>query len=87
MKTAVMYGAGRIGRGLVGALLAESGYEVVFVDILPELVARLNETHRYAIFYVDKNEQITVSGVRAVDGAIQRRSRRKSRARNSSAPR
>ena len=71
MKTAVMYGAGRIGRGLVGALLAESGYEVVFVDILPELVARLNETHRYAIFYVDKNEQITVSGVRAVDGRDQ----------------
>ena len=51
MKTAVMYGAGRIGRGLVGALLAESGYEVVFVDILPELVARLNETHRYANDY------------------------------------
>ena len=71
MKTAVMYGAGRIGRGLVGALLAESGYEVVFVDILPELVARLNETHRYAIFYVDKEEQITVSGVRAVDGRDQ----------------
>ena len=39
MKTAVMYGAGNVGRGFLGQLLSESGYEVIFVDIVPELSA------------------------------------------------
>ena len=30
---AVMYGAGSIGRGFIGALFSEIGYEVVFIDV------------------------------------------------------
>ena len=30
---AVMFGAGNVGRGFLGQLFCESGYEVVFVDI------------------------------------------------------
>ncbi|MCI9383732.1 MAG: mannitol-1-phosphate 5-dehydrogenase, partial [Lachnospiraceae bacterium] len=30
---AVMYGGGNIGRGFIGMLFSESGYEVTFVDV------------------------------------------------------
>ena len=30
---AVMYGGGNIGRGFVGAMLSQSGYEVSFIEI------------------------------------------------------
>jgi len=39
---AVMYGAGNIGRGFIGQLFAQSGYEVIFVDVNAEVVERLN---------------------------------------------
>ncbi len=68
-KTAVMYSAGKIGRGFIGALMAESGYEVVFIDMVPALIDMLNETHSYSIQYVDGDKSTqTVTGVRAVNG-------------------
>ena len=33
MKQFVMYGAGRIGRGFIGALVSKLGYEVTFIDV------------------------------------------------------
>lgn len=33
MKKAVMYGAGNIGRGFIGALFSQSVYSVSFIDI------------------------------------------------------
>ncbi len=49
MKKAVMYGAGNIGRGFVGALLAQTGYEVTFIDIAQEVVAQLREERQYPV--------------------------------------
>jgi mannitol-1-phosphate 5-dehydrogenase len=44
---AVHFGAGNIGRGFIGKQLAESGYEVCFVDVNQVLVADINEKKRY----------------------------------------
>ena len=35
---AVMYGAGSIGRGFIGALFSEIGYEVVFIDVNDDVI-------------------------------------------------
>ena len=50
MRTAVIWGAGRIGRGFVGDILSEaSGFSTVYVDIDRELVDALNKARAYTI--------------------------------------
>jgi mannitol-1-phosphate 5-dehydrogenase len=70
MKKAVMYGAGNIGRGFIGQLFSESGYEVVFVDINSVVIERINADRSYPIRIVDDDayNEITIKNVRAVDG-------------------
>jgi mannitol-1-phosphate 5-dehydrogenase len=70
VKTAVMYGAGSIGRGFIGQLLSESGYEVVFVDVDDRLVSRLNADRAYPIRFVSNTgtRELEVGNVRAVHG-------------------
>ncbi len=66
-KPAVIFGAGNVGRGFLGQLFSESGYEVVFVDIDKPLVAALNARRGYTIRLVQDEwtEEVTVSPVRA----------------------
>jgi mannitol-1-phosphate 5-dehydrogenase len=66
--TAVMFGAGNVGRGFLGQLLSESGYEVVFVDVDSVLVQALDREKNYTIRLVDNDstEEVLVSPVRAV---------------------
>ena len=47
MKSAVMFGGGNIGRGFIGQLLSESGYEVTFIDVDAELLDAMNKNHKY----------------------------------------
>lgn len=44
---AVMYGAGNIGRGFIGATLSQIGYEVVFVDVNDQVIEAMNRDHKY----------------------------------------
>jgi len=69
-KTAVMYGAGNIGRGFIGQLFHDSGYEVVFIDVNQEVVSALNERRAYTQLIVDGDavERREITAVRAVDG-------------------
>ena len=69
-KKAVIFGAGNIGRGFLGQLLTESGYEVVFVEINRQLVDRLNQQGSYTLRMVNNEliEDLTIAPVRAVDG-------------------
>lgn len=49
---AVHFGAGNIGRGFVGLLLHEAGYEIVFVDVAEQLIADLAVAERYTVHEV-----------------------------------
>lgn len=68
-KTVVQFGAGNIGRGFVGQIYTEAGYEVVFVDVSTELIAALNERRSYPLRLAgpDRFETLTIGPVRAVD--------------------
>jgi len=68
-KKAVHFGAGNIGRGFLGQLYSQSGWETVFVDIDTEVIDALNRRRTYKIEILgDENYFIDVSNVRAVDG-------------------
>jgi len=62
MKRAVQFGAGNIGRGFMGQLLWEAGFEITFVDTDKQLVTLLNERGRYPLQLLDaySREQHTV---------------------------
>ncbi|HUX00615.1 MAG TPA: mannitol-1-phosphate 5-dehydrogenase [Phycisphaerae bacterium] len=49
MRTLLQFGAGRIGRSLVGALFSRAGYEVLFVDTDARLIDALNARREYLI--------------------------------------
>ena len=72
MKTAVMYGAGNIGRGFIGQVLHDSGYEVAFIDVNMPVVEALNERKAYTQLIVDENgtREVVIDNVRAVDGRV-----------------
>ena len=65
---AVVFGGGNIGRGFLGQLLFESGFETVFVDINQMLLDELNARNRYPIKIVcnEYQKEITVENVRGV---------------------
>ena len=67
---AVMYGGGNIGRGFIGALLSQSGYEVTFIDVAEPVVKHLQEKRCYPIRYVSSQgyEDVLVENVTAVNG-------------------
>lgn len=70
MKKAIMYGAGNIGRGFVGALLSQSGYEVAFIDVAQPLVQKINEAGCYTVRTIsnDGYSDTLITNVCAIDG-------------------
>ncbi|QRG67527.1 mannitol-1-phosphate 5-dehydrogenase [Brevibacillus choshinensis] len=66
---AVHFGAGNIGRGFIGLLLNQAGYEVVFVDVNQTLVEELNQRGSYHVQLATEGTPATlVKGVRAIQG-------------------
>ena len=65
-----MYGAGNIGRGFIGKLFSESGYEVGFVDINQEFINKLNADKEYPVSVVSNDgvQEIIVKNVYGIDG-------------------
>lgn len=67
---AVHFGAGNIGRGFVGLLLHQGGYEVVFSDVAAPLVDAINAASRYTVHEVGAGGTDTVvTGFRAINSA------------------
>lgn len=65
---AVHFGAGNIGRGFVGAVLHESGYEVVFADVAEELIDALHAADSYTVTEIGAGGRTTtVTDFRAVN--------------------
>ncbi len=69
MRTAVMYGGGNIGRGFIGKVFADSGYEVCFLDIMQDVIDEMNARGQYTVRIVSNagTEDTTVRPVRAVN--------------------
>lgn len=67
---AVMYGGGNIGRGFIGQLFSQSGYEVTFVDVVDTVVDTLNRDHRYPVRILSNegHRDVEVANVCAVNG-------------------
>ncbi|TDK25743.1 mannitol-1-phosphate 5-dehydrogenase [Arthrobacter crusticola] len=65
---AVHFGAGNIGRGFVGLLLHEAGYEVVFADVAEALIDQLASTPSYTVHEVgEEPTDKTVDNYRALN--------------------
>lgn len=65
-KIAVHFGAGKIGRGFIAELLHDSGYEIVFGDVVEEIVDLININHEYPLFMIDHNyEEKIIDNVKA----------------------
>src|SRR5690606_30571320 len=67
---AVHFGAGNIGRGFVGLLLHQGGYELVFSDVAAGLVDAINAADSYTVHEVGEGGADTqVTGFRAINSA------------------
>jgi mannitol-1-phosphate 5-dehydrogenase len=67
-RTAVHFGAGNIGRGFVGLILHRAGYEVVFADVVDELIDGLKRTPSYRVKEVGlESREEVVDNYRAVN--------------------
>lgn len=68
MKKAIQFGAGNIGRGFIGAVLAGAGYEVVFADVVEDLLTNINSRKEYTVHVTDSESyDIDIKGIRAVN--------------------
>ena len=67
---AVHFGAGNIGRGFVGLILHNAGYEVVFADVNAELIDALSASPSYLVREVGAGASTrTVDNYRALNSA------------------
>ncbi|MDU8420503.1 2-dehydropantoate 2-reductase N-terminal domain-containing protein, partial [Pseudomonas syringae] len=69
---ALHFGAGNIGRGFIGKLLADAGIELTFADVSPALLDALNSRKGYDVHVVGEQATVEpVSNVNAVNSAGQ----------------
>lgn len=66
---AAHFGAGNIGRGFIGLILSQAGYEVIFSDVNDSLVELLQERKSYTVLLANEDQEtFTVSNVTAING-------------------
>ena len=71
MKRALHFGAGNIGRGFIGKIISEAGYEVIFADVNGQVIDQLNTDKEYEVEVVGENSKTdivkNVSGIMSND--------------------
>ncbi|KAH7072338.1 mannitol-1-phosphate 5-dehydrogenase [Paraphoma chrysanthemicola] len=68
-KKAVHFGGGNIGRGFVAEFLHNSGYEVVFVDVMDSIIEALQKQSSYKVTEIgdDGEREFTIDHYRAIN--------------------
>ena len=68
-KKAVHFGGGNIGRGFVAEFLHNSGYEVVFVDVMDSIIEQLQKAESYVVTEIgdDGERKFTIDHFRAIN--------------------
>ncbi|MFD1065894.1 mannitol-1-phosphate 5-dehydrogenase [Oceanobacillus locisalsi] len=66
----VHFGAGNIGRGFIGLLLYQSGYEITFVDVNAEIIHAMTQEKAYQVHFADDNSApVTVEHITGINSA------------------
>ncbi|HOL21898.1 MAG TPA: hypothetical protein PLQ41_03465 [bacterium] len=68
MKKVVIFGAGQIGRGFIGDICHSSGYHLVFVDVVEDVVRMLNESKAYPLWLLgnERKEERLITDLSAI---------------------
>ena len=53
MMKALHFGAGNIGRGFIGLVLVQNGYQLTFSDVMKDLVTLLKKDKAYEVIIAD----------------------------------
>jgi len=67
---AVVYGGGNIGRGFIGQLFFESGYDTAFIDVNEEMINLINKDKCYPVRILEGNgyKDFIVKNVSGING-------------------
>ncbi|HEX9925054.1 MAG TPA: mannitol-1-phosphate 5-dehydrogenase, partial [Anaerolineae bacterium] len=74
-KQMLQFGAGNIGRGLIGILLSQAGYTVTFVDVVEPLIEAINERGQFTVREIEPAgaKEIVVEHIRAINAKAEAR--------------
>lgn len=61
-KKVIIFGAGQIGRGFIGEICYKSGYFLVFVDVVKDVIDILNKEKKYPVWILGKEKKEEIIG-------------------------